>query len=360
MYPRLIASISVRAKTVANHPAVEYSLLRLLHNSESSLQCLKGGEPISLILSEKNKHINSEMTDIGASLKYNPLGNQTRLLNKLSNVGEWIANRMLPPGCFDCCSTGLPRSIDIVTDQADVPWELMIVGGKFLSEQVIHSRQAFIGTGRRDEMKFGPNLNVAIIRGKSANLSESAIELELIKEIFTRHQSDCSPTIVQGEEASPDVLSKLLTRGIKARPYDVIHFIGHGGMSDKYVWLELPSVPFLVDDVPASILGNPLIFWNACLSAGVGPSVPSYNADIVSGFGGRFIASGASHFIGSLLPVQDDTARRFATEFYTELLNCATVGEAVFSAKTKVGLNDRLVHAYTMYGNPALRIKSDA
>ena len=95
---------------------------------------------------------------------------------------------------------------------------------------------------------------------------------------------------------------------------------------------------------------NPLVFINACRSAG---AVPEYTRLI--GWAGQFMSAGAGAFIGTLWPVRSGSALTFAGAFYDALLAGETLGVAVRTARlaTAANVSDPTWLAYTVYGDPA-------
>jgi CHAT domain-containing protein len=93
---------------------------------------------------------------------------------------------------------------------------------------------------------------------------------------------------------------------------------------------------------------NPLIFLNACRSAGIAP----YYTRIM-GWAEQFMSAGAGAFIGTLWPVETNRAATFAEVFYTNLLAGQTLGNASLQARRTIeDPADPSWLAYTIYGNP--------
>ncbi len=95
---------------------------------------------------------------------------------------------------------------------------------------------------------------------------------------------------------------------------------------------------------------HPLVFINACRSAGV---VPEYTQ--MMGWAEQFMAAGAGAFVGTLWAVRSDSAGSFASVFYDALTEPNTLGEAVHTARVTAGRDstDPTWLAYTIYGDPA-------
>jgi CHAT domain-containing protein len=95
---------------------------------------------------------------------------------------------------------------------------------------------------------------------------------------------------------------------------------------------------------------GPLIFFNACRSAG---EIPGFTR--MMGWARQFMGAGAGAFIGSLWPVRSGSARDFADAFYaafaTEHL---PLGKATLQARKMIAeeTGDPTWLAYTVYGNP--------
>ena len=95
---------------------------------------------------------------------------------------------------------------------------------------------------------------------------------------------------------------------------------------------------------------NPLIFINACRSAG---AVPEYTR--MAGWAQQFMAAGAGAFVGTLWAVGNGAAQAFAEAFYAALASGDSLGEASRHARVAAGRDqdDPAWLAYSVYGDPA-------
>ncbi len=112
----------------------------------------------------------------------------------------------------------------------------------------------------------------------------------------------------------------------------------------------------LTGDRKSSLLRvRPLVFVNACHAGERG-----FTLTRLGGWAERFIAAGASAFIGSLWEINDELAARFAVEFYNRLfglVGCARLplGQAFREARLVLKALDPANPtwlAYVLYGNP--------
>jgi RNA polymerase sigma-70 factor (sigma-B/F/G subfamily) len=94
---------------------------------------------------------------------------------------------------------------------------------------------------------------------------------------------------------------------------------------------------------------SPLIFVNACRSAGVSAEYTQ-----MMGWASQFMAAGAGAFLGTLWPVRSTRASMFAEAFYASLMAGEDLGRATLAARKAAKDNaDPTWLAYTSYGDPA-------
>jgi hypothetical protein len=112
----------------------------------------------------------------------------------------------------------------------------------------------------------------------------------------------------------------------------------------------------LADDRKSGLLrARPLVFVNACHAGERG-----FGLTRLGGWADRFIAAGASAFIGSLWEIDDALAARFAVEFYNRFFGLAghvrqPLGQAFREARLVLKDLDPANPtwlAYVLYGNP--------
>jgi CHAT domain-containing protein len=104
--------------------------------------------------------------------------------------------------------------------------------------------------------------------------------------------------------------------------------------------------------------GRPLVFFNACRTAGTVPWFAS-----MSGWADRFIQAGAGAFVGSLWAVRSSAAKDFAETFYDQFVSQRKpLGAASLAARVAVSEDggDPTWLAYSIYGNPAAVVEETA
>ena len=97
---------------------------------------------------------------------------------------------------------------------------------------------------------------------------------------------------------------------------------------------------------------HPLVFVNACRSAGVAPEYTR-----MTGWASQFMRAGAGAFVGTLWPVSSDRAAGFAEAFYAQLTGGTPLGTASLLARRAIAdPADPTWLAYTTYGDPAATV----
>jgi CHAT domain-containing protein len=355
LHPKLMATITAQQVQLGAYPHLSYSVVRILRETLQDLP-LFPPSPSFISMEEKNRRISIPLVDLAGYITYNQNYDPSQVLERMKQIGGWISEKILPGNCLCCCRSGLPQSIEIFTDQHEIPWELTWVREDFLARHIVHTRLPFASRGRSYTVNYSPVPRFAVLIGRAAGLHFAQEELSAIRTLYQQKFGE-DITVFQGAEVTADLIRDILVNtGNFDRPFDIVHFIGHAESQMGLVWLELLGPPFLDKYVPQVLGGSPLVFFNAC-SSGVSTIVGyRYQADVIDSFGARLLAAGASHFIGPLFPVRDTTAKRLAVSFYSELFSGTPVGAAFFKAKTELGKTDPLAYMYVLYGTASVRM----
>jgi CHAT domain len=352
-YPRLLTMISTIEGAIGTHPSISYRVANILYQSETQIDPFQPLAPKDVIQAAKNQKISAALDAIAGNITYNRGFDSAELTAAMRKIGEWITETILPSNCLACCNGGtLPSVIEIITTQHEIPWELSWLQGDFLAARVVHSRLPFVTKARSQPTSYGTPPRMAIIVGKTAGLFSADEEINTLAKLYEKFFAS-SPTIFTGERVTVDLIRDLMIGSVFA--CDIIHFIGHGNCTTNHVWLELLSVPFLTDNVPASINGNPLVFWNSCYG-GAYRARPSYQSSIIDAFGSQLLSNGAGHFVGPMFPVPDFVAKDFSSTFYEAVFGGSPIGEALYQAKRVHAPSNPLVNAYVLYGSVTSRI----
>jgi Domain of unknown function (DUF4407)/CHAT domain len=246
---------------------------------------------------------------------------------------------------------GRIKLFTVASDMDTVPWELLypIDGdndGGFLVEQFPVVRRVY-GQSRARQLALSSAAYV-VPPGSPANAMD---EVEIVKARLgdaVRHYQVCSrlDTLLGLLEDSPSVL----------------HFACHNDFNDRTgSVISLDGGPLRPSDLtPARqthsmARSNPLVFLNACRTAGEVPSLME-----MMGWARQFMGAGAGAFVGSLWAIRSSSARSFADAFYRALVDDRQpLGAASLQARRAIAEDegDPTWLAYTIYGNPAATIR---
>ncbi|MEU4474041.1 CHAT domain-containing protein [Micromonospora sp. NPDC023888] len=231
----------------------------------------------------------------------------------------------------------------IATDHDVVPWELLYPlsaqrDAGFLVEQVPVVRRTY---GQRRNATVGLRNPRFVVPTKAPTGAHE--EIATIRAILGAADSE---PITRADE-----LLALINSGALGATHFACHntfsadgsFIDMDGGRFKPILLAEASIRKLLAET------GPLVFINACRSAGVAPTYTR-----MLGWAQQFMSSGAGAFVGTLWAVRSDSSARFATAFYRSLADGATLGAAALAARIEQQDDplDPTWLAYTVYGDP--------
>ncbi|MEU7774360.1 CHAT domain-containing protein [Micromonospora taraxaci] len=277
----------------------------------------------------------------GGGSRYSPA--MTREVIRSAGIQLW--SELVPADVRDqFWEVGADMSaFTIATDHDVVPWELLYPLSAqrdegFLVEQVPVVRRTY---GQHRNAKIGLRNPRFVVPPKAPTGAYE--EVTTIRAILGAADSE---PITRADE-----LLALINSG----ELGATHFACHNTFSSDGSFIDLDGGRFkpalLAEASVRKVLTEtgPLVFINACRSAGVAPTYTR-----MLGWAQQFMSSGAGAFVGTLWAVRSDSSARFATEFYESLAGGATLGAAALAAR--VGQQDDPLDptwlAYTVYGDP--------
>ena len=294
-----------------------------------------------------------------------PSGKET--LATLTGFGRQLYRQFAPPAFKEAFWKLVDRlgpdfkTIQIFTDNPGLPWELMRPCRADGSDE-----RDFLGV----EFEVG-RWHV----GRSTSQLDRPPQTMPIKDFVVIAPEYNSEVELPGQKIEIEALSSLkeyrrlpgrienLEKLIGDLPQGIVHFAGHGRVS--------PSAQFVIslEDSDLDLMtwqgmtparpsrNHPFFFMNAC---DVGQAVKI--ADFVSGWAPAVLEAGGSGFIGSLWPLDDQSAALFAARFY-ELLNQGLEKGPVnlpdiLKETRRLFLNqgDPAFLAYIYYGDPNFQL----
>lgn len=237
---------------------------------------------------------------------------------------------------------------------AHLPLEVMYDGKRFLSERFAIGRMLIAeDTGPPPEFERMAPYSVLIVGDPSddpAIRDDIEYEIDAIKRIYAG-RGDFSVRIAVGREVDQRFILKELPGTM------LFHFSGHGVVSEAAdrTGLELHGNQVLSGTSLRGLQNPPLVvFLNMCTAA----SKLAWKTSL--GLAETLLRRGSWACIASLWDLRSRSATTVAAGFYDWLLRGETFGEALRQARLgamrRFGVHDLTWAAYTLYGNPALRL----
>jgi CHAT domain-containing protein len=249
------------------------------------------------------------------------------------------------------------RTVLIVTDDAWIPWEMIRPYRQ--TDQGIEEDDFLCQTFSLARWLRGapalPHITVSESRivGAGADSSQHFATLPSVQSEVSALESLLGKAGVR--TISLESSRMRLVEAFEAGGFHHLHIACHGSASPKggdlaTIILGDGSLSPIDVSGPAMWWGRdrPFVFLNACETGLLGTSLTR-----LGGWAERFIASGCSAFVGTLWPVSDNLAKRFARVFYDQICQGIPLGEACWRARSDIReRGDSTWLAYCLYADP--------
>jgi len=163
--------------------------------------------------------------------------------------------------------------IVFATEELSLPWELLHDGNEYLCLTRPFARQpetyqmaGVLFGGTEPARADSPAERILILADTTGDLSEAADEAAAIQALYEDHGAVCDTLVGPGECTYLNILGKL-----SETPYRVIHFSGHARylLQSDTSGIPLANEQLLMaEDICRNLLGEPIVFLNACHSYG--------------------------------------------------------------------------------------------
>lgn len=256
------------------------------------------------------------------------------------------------------------ESIQIITDEPLVPWELMRladdqrardVDAEFLA--IRHSVGRWLASSSSRLTQRIPVSSIAVSASDYANIaSVNRLPWAIEERAFL-----ITDYGAQNVTLTSDAVVNFLLHGCA----QAVHFACHGRMS---VAQPLTS-QLILEDVPETLrpnmvdhekvrrglgLQHPLVFLNACDVGGAATTL-----SLVAGFPAAFLGAGSSAVIAPLWVVSDQRARQISEQFYKSAFSGTQTLGRILRDVRKEWVNSRHLTflAYVLYGDPMSEVR---
>lgn len=199
-------------------------------------------------------------------------------------------------------------------------------------------------------------LNMLILADPGGDLNGAYSEGIQLRDNMDK-QNDLIHSALRADAISADYIRENM------RNFDILHYAGHSdydrenpaesgwrlsqGRFSAYEIMKMAGT----GEMPS------LIFSNACQSARTEEwKITSAFHDEIFGLANAFVLAGVRHYVGTFWEILDEPSRRFALEFYRELLSGISIGKAVRNARLvliqEYGEETIVWASYLLYGDP--------
>ncbi len=245
--------------------------------------------------------------------------NNRRAIERLESIGTRLGNTF-PKATFQHLAAD--DGLEIIIDAASAPpIEITRLGGRYLATRHLMARCVDFDV-KASETGPWPRDRIVYVGDPSRTLRFELVERAFFQDTLPEFTPDELSIEIYDSLDKGEFLSVLA-----AGDCSLLHFSGHGG-------IDHDGVPYLLlarnqrlraDEIPSQPAAGAkpqLVVLNACLTAvsdlpqSVSASKTRLYERFRTGFANSFIRSGARLFIGTLWPVGDSAAARFATELY--------------------------------------------
>ena len=256
-------------------------------------------------------------------------------------------------------------SVQIITDEPCVPWELMrmidLAGKSDVAPELLAIRHC---VGRWLAVESGAmrqHIGVSKVAVAASSYEGTTVSPKL-PWAASEHQM-----MVETYHAEDVPLTSVGLRGfLEKGAAQVLHLACHGRMSIPHPdasELMLEDTPHVL--TPMSVARyevcngfgkqHPLVFLNACEVGAAGASL-----SLVAGFPAAFLYAGASALVSPLWAVNDERAGKIAEEFYREAFVAGggkPLGAVLRDLRARWKQEKHLTYlAYVLYGDPMARV----
>ncbi len=326
--------------------------------SDKAQSTISSYEELKVTMAKIDEHC-KDVTDI--LNRANTRGKVSKdILNKLRDVGQVLFDELLTVKAKEALRGAKVQDVVFIIEDSlvQIPWELLYDGEQFLCQKfnmgrIVKTRHGVVNIKQRE---LSRPLKMLIVSDPRGDLESSSKEGKKI-----RGKLDTNTAFISANQKSGQVTSSYLKE--KIRNFDLVHYAGHADYTpddpSNSGWL-LEGGKFTASDVMKLVGGRPmpaLVFCNACQSGQTEEwKLDSSYSQEIFGLANAFLISGVQHYIGTFWEILDEPGELFAVEFYSALMEGASIGEAMRQARLfliKEYGEDTIVWAsYMLYGDP--------
>ncbi len=288
------------------------------------------------------------------------IGRSSGISAELKKAGRCLYDQLLTESAKTKFRVTKAANLEVFIDEGlvSIPWELLFDGTQFLCLRFnigrkVKTRQPSRSSGERTA---GFPIKMLILADPTNDLPMARQEAGVIVK-----QLDAMRKIIAVDKEVMNIDSVFVKKNL--REYDIVHYAGHADHDpanpSQSGW-KLSGGQLTAEDIAKMGETAPLpslVFSNACRSAQTEEWVGGDFETEVFGLANAFLCAGVRHYIGTSWKIPDDVSLAFAKEFYAQLSQSKSVGEAIRQARLQIikeqGEDSIVWASYVLYGDPA-------
>lgn len=282
-------------------------------------------------------------------------------LNELKKVAHLLYDSLFTIEIKNSLKATTAKYLILSIDEklVQIPWELLFDGEKYLCLRFalgrsVRTRQRFQEVHYRNVVSPA---KVLILSDPTGDLKSAYEEGVAICNAFDKRKDK-----IKADLKTTEIDLRYVKKNI--RDYDIVHFAGHANYNSdepsKSGWILQDGI-FSSEDIISLGSTAPLpsiIFSNACQSGQTEEwKITKGFENEVYGLANAFLLAGVKHYIGTFWKIIDESCLLFAKEFYKNVINGNSTGEALRLSRIKLieryGESSIIWASYMLYGDPA-------
>lgn len=247
--------------------------------------------------------------------------------------------------------------LQINTTLLSIPWELVWYNKEFLFEKHINYRMFPMHEKVEAKTDFTYPIKCLYISDPTKSLKHEFVERSYMEDVIKQMPALKGRIKIDVvDDMTANEFKNILIKG----KYDIIHYTGHGAyrahLKEPVIYFKQSTLK--PSDIPDIKRAPKIIIFNACITAK--EEDIEFYAEIHKGFAQVFVEKGVNSFIGTLWPIRDYAAGKFARAFYKNLfINNLSIASSLTQIK-KEYCNDPDsfdITGYVLYSsNPTWRL----
>jgi hypothetical protein len=288
--------------------------------------------------------------------------------HRLQEIGHDLFRLMIPDRLKAEIRRHAETPLMIITNDGVLPWE-MLYDTEFIAlsrpvARMLVGRAAQLRSPTLEPRTRDPRVALVASTGPGGMLGAAIREVDQIQAGLRATWGDTVVVDLFVSGAERPACGEQFDRLLKSGDYDIIHYAGHARFDSlrprQSALLLDDDEPCTADKIEQLLDGSPLVFLNACETARMsqqgGRPGGTGEGDPTEGLVGAFLYGGALACIGSMWPVADTVAARFAIRFYAAAFEGQSLGDAMRTARIETRRrypHDPSWASFVLYGDPS-------